>query len=67
MLRIGENTGLIDQNLAQVARFYQDDLERRLAILGKMIEPAMFVMVGGMVAFVYIGFFMGLMALSKRG
>ena len=67
MMRIGENTGLIDQNLAQVARFYQDDLERRLAILGKMIEPAMFVMVGGMVAFVYIGFFMGLMALSKRG
>ena len=67
MLRIGESTGLIDQNLAQVAEFYQEDLERRLAILGKMIEPAMFVVVGGMVAFVYIGFFMGLMALSKRG
>jgi len=67
MLRIGESTGLMDQNLAQVARFYQDELERRLAILGKMIEPALFVVVGGMVAFVYIGFFMGLMALSRRG
>jgi type IV pilus assembly protein PilC len=66
MLRIGESTGLIDQNLAQVATFYQEDLERRLTLLGKMIEPAMFVVVGGMVAFVYIGFFMGLMALSKR-
>lgn len=67
MLRIGESTGLIDQNLAQVATFYQEELERRLAVLSKMIEPAMFVVVGGMVAFVYIGFFMGLMALSKRG
>ncbi|MDD2597691.1 MAG: type II secretion system F family protein [Kiritimatiellae bacterium] len=67
MLKIGESTGLIDENLAQVARFYQEDLQRRLAMLGKMIEPAMFVVVGGMVAFVYIGFFMGLMALSKRG
>jgi type IV pilus assembly protein PilC len=67
MLKIGENTGLIDQNLAQVARFYQEDLERRLTLLGKLIEPMMFVVVGGMVAFVYIGFFMGLMALSKRG
>jgi len=67
MLKIGESTGLIDENLAQVARFYQEDLQRRLALLGKLIEPAMFVVVGGMVAFVYIGFFMGLMALSKRG
>jgi type IV pilus assembly protein PilC len=67
MLRIGESTGLMDQNLAQVARFYQDELERRLAILGKMVEPVLFVVVGGMVAFVYIGFFMGLMALSRRG
>ena len=67
MMKIGESTGLMDQSLAQVARFYQEDLERRLAILGKMIEPVMFVVVGGMVAFVYIGFFMGLMALSKRG
>lgn len=67
MMKIGESTGLMDQNLAQVARFYHDDLQRRLAILGKLIEPMMFVVVGGMVAFVYIGFFMGLMALSKRG
>ena len=67
MMKIGESTGLMDENLAQIARFYQEDLERRLAIIGKLIEPAMFVVVGGMVGFVYIGFFMGLMALSKRG
>jgi type IV pilus assembly protein PilC len=66
MLRIGENTGLIDQNLSDLARFYQEDLQRRLALLGKLIEPALFVIVGGMVAFVYIGFFLGLMALSRR-
>ena len=67
MLRIGENTGLLDQNLEHLALFYEDEMERRLKLLGKMIEPALFVVVGGMVAFVYIGFFLGLMALSKRG
>lgn len=67
MLRIGESTGLMDQNLEQIALFYEDEMDRRLKLLGKMIEPALFVVVGGMVAFVYIGFFLGLMALSKRG
>ncbi|MEM8550045.1 MAG: type II secretion system F family protein [Verrucomicrobiota bacterium] len=67
MVKIGESAGLIDENLKEIASFYQDDLDRRLTFLSKMIEPALFVVVGGVVAFVYIGFFMGIMALSQRG
>lgn len=66
MIKIGENTGLIDQKLRDVAANYQQELDRRLSLMAKFIEPVMFVVIGGLVAFVYIGFFIGLMALAKR-
>ncbi|MFI3291206.1 MAG: type II secretion system F family protein [Opitutales bacterium] len=66
MVKIGENTGLTDEKLKEVAQSHSESLSRRLAILSKMIEPLMFIFVGGIVAFVYIGFFVGIMSLSKR-
>ncbi len=66
MVKIGENTGLTDEKLKEVAQSHSDSLARRLAILSKMIEPLMFIFVGGIVAFVYIGFFVGIMSLSNR-
>ncbi len=64
MLVVGENTGRMDSGLMKVADFSDVDLQRRIALMAKMIEPALFVIVGGIVGFVYIAFFMGLMAAS---
>ncbi len=64
MLVVGENTGRMDTGLLKVAEFCDTDLQRRIALLSKMIEPALFVVVGGIVGFVYIAFFLGLMAAS---
>ena len=64
MLVVGENTGRMDAGLLKVADFSNADLQRRINFLSKMIEPALFVVVGGIVGFVYIAFFMGLMAAS---
>ncbi len=64
MLVVGENTGRMDTGLLKVADFSNADLQRRISFLSKMIEPALFVVVGGIVGFVYIAFFMGLMAAS---
>lgn len=64
MLVVGENTGRMDSSLLKVADFCDMDLQRRIALLSKMIEPALFVVVGGIVGFVYIAFFLGLMAAS---
>jgi type IV pilus assembly protein PilC len=65
MVRIGENTGTVDNGLLYVAEFSEDELDRRLGLLMKLVEPALFIVVGGMVGFVYIAFFMGLMAASR--
>lgn len=64
MLVVGENTGQMDTGLLKVAEFCDTDLQKRIALLSKLIEPALFVVVGGIVGFVYIAFFMGLMAAS---
>lgn len=64
MLLVGENTGRLDNGLLKTAEFSDADLQKRIALLSKLIEPALFVIVGGIVGFVYTAFFMGLMAAS---
>ncbi len=64
MLVISENTGRLDVGLLKISDTADNDLQKRIAFLSKMIEPALFVVVGGIVGFVYIAFFMGLMATS---
>jgi len=64
LIRVGENSGNIDEGLRFVGEYYEDQLSRRLDLLGKLVEPALIIVVGGMVAFVYIGFFMGMAAMN---
>ena len=64
LVRAGENSGNIDEGLSYAGDYYADALERRLDLLGKLVEPALIVVVGGMVAYVYIAFFMGMAAMN---
>ena len=64
LVRVGENSGSLEEGLRYVGEFYGQALERRLDLLGKLVEPALIVVVGGMVAYVYIAFFMGMAAMN---
>ncbi len=64
LIRVGENSGNIDEGLRFVGDYYEDQLARRLDLLSKLVEPALIVVVGGMVALVYTGFFMGMAAMN---
>lgn len=64
LVRVGENSGNIDEGLRFVGEYYEDQLSRRLDLLGKLVEPALIIVVGAMVAFVYTGFFMGMAAMN---
>ena len=64
LVKVGENSGNMDEGLNYVGDYYGDALERRLDLLGKLVEPALIVVVGGMVAYVYIAFFMGMAAMN---
>lgn len=65
LISAGEKSGSIDSGLKYVSEYYEDALNRRLDLIGKLVEPALIVVIGGMVAFVYVGFFMGMAAANS--
>ncbi|MBQ6135997.1 MAG: type II secretion system F family protein [Kiritimatiellae bacterium] len=64
LVKVGESSGSMDEGLDYAGDYYSAALERRLDLLGKLVEPALIVVVGGMVAYVYIAFFMGMAAMN---
>ena len=54
MLRVGENTGALDRALANVSYFYERDVRESILKLQTMIEPALTVLLGGLLLWVMI-------------
>lgn len=65
MVAVSEESGGLDVSLQHVANYCQERLERRVALLSKMVEPAIFIVVGGMVGFVYFAFFLAMLAVTR--
>jgi type IV pilus assembly protein PilC len=66
LIAAGEQSGAMTEVLDELARFYQRDLELRIRRMSSLIEPALILVVGGMVGFVYLAFFQALMQLAQR-
>lgn len=62
MIAVGERTGELSKTLDHVSDFYNKQIESQLKRFGRLIEPTIIVVVGGMVGYVYIAFFMALMS-----
>jgi type IV pilus assembly protein PilC len=52
MIRVGESTGSLDEQLQTAATFYERELEYRLKRVTDLFEPTVIILVGGAVAFV---------------
>jgi len=62
MVAIGEQAGTLDDVLDEVARFHETQLQSAIKQFSAIIEPVIVVVVGGIVGFVYISFFLALFA-----
>lgn len=62
MVAVGENTGQLDEVLERVTRFHEAQLKSAIKKLSALIEPATIVIVGGIVGYVYLAFFVALFA-----
>ncbi len=58
MLSIGEETGQMDQMLSKVADFYEDEVSAAVKALTSMLEPAMIVVVGGIVGSILLAMYL---------
>jgi type IV pilus assembly protein PilC len=60
MIGVGEETGALDAMLAKVADFYEDEVETAVKALTSILEPAMIIIVGGIVGVIVISMYMPL-------
>lgn len=54
MIAVGEETGRMEANLEALAGFYEEEMDREITRLVGMMEPAMILIVGGMVGFIAV-------------
>jgi type IV pilus assembly protein PilC len=58
MLAIGEETGSVEIIISKMADFYEDEVSTIVKALTSMLEPAMIVIVGGIVAVVLLAMYL---------
>ncbi len=57
MIAVGERTGSLGEVLEELGRFYDTQLQNHIRRLSAMVEPALILVVGLLVGFVYFAFF----------
>jgi type IV pilus assembly protein PilC len=65
MIAIGERTGTLDHVMLELGLFYEAQLQVGVKRLSAMIEPALILVIGGIVGFVYYAFFQAMFQLAK--
>lgn len=58
MVRVGEETGTLENNLATLADFYEEEVDRSVKLLTSLVEPVLTIFVGGIVGFIAISMVM---------
>jgi type IV pilus assembly protein PilC len=60
MIGVGEETGALDEMLTKVADFYEDEVATAVKALTSIMEPAMIILVGGIVGVIVISMYLPL-------
>ncbi len=58
MVKIGEETGELEQMLSKIADFYEDEVDAAIQSLTSIIEPIMMIGVGFMVGIIIIAMYL---------
>ncbi len=60
MIGVGEETGALDTMLTKIAEFYEDEVAAAVKALTSIMEPAMIILVGGIVGVIVISMYLPL-------
>jgi type IV pilus assembly protein PilC len=65
MIRVGESTGSLDRMLDKIADLYEEEVDRAVATITVLIEPAIIVVVGGAIAVVVIAMYLPIFSIGS--
>jgi type IV pilus assembly protein PilC len=60
MVGVGEETGALDTMLSKLAEFYEDEVAAAIKALTSILEPAMIILVGGIVGVIVVSMYLPL-------
>jgi len=63
MVKVGEETGELDQMLIKIADTYDEEVDAAVAAMMALLEPALIIVMGGVVGFIVIALFMPLISM----
>jgi type IV pilus assembly protein PilC len=63
LVAVGEAGGAVDEICEELASHYQELLQARTRLLATLFEPALILVVGGLVGFVYYAFFQAILSI----
>jgi type IV pilus assembly protein PilC len=66
VMAVGEQTGALDEVLEELGAFYDRQLQQRIKTLATLVEPALLLVIGGMVGLIYLSFFQAVLQLVAR-
>ena len=67
MIEVGESSGALAPMLTSVAEFYEEEVKLRLGAMVSLIEPAILVFMGLVVAFILISLYLPIFSFSISG
>ncbi|RMD47636.1 MAG: type II secretion system F family protein [Aquificota bacterium] len=65
MLKVGEETGRIDEMLDTIAEFFEDEVDRAIDGLLSTIEPLLMVFIGGIVGIIIIALYLPIFKMGE--
>ncbi len=66
MIMLGEESGTLEDMLLKTADFYEEEVEREIQKLTSLMEPAIIVLLGGMIAFIVLSIMMPMFEMMKH-
>ncbi len=65
MLKVGEETGRMDEMLDTIAEFFEDEVDRAVDGLLSTIEPLLMVFIGGVVGFIIVALYLPIFKMGE--
>ena len=66
MLRIGEESGELDDIMGKTAEFYEEEVDSALSGLSTLLEPLMLVFMAGCIGFIVIAMIMPMFSMFSN-